>query len=170
MQLYIRRNSRPLNQHPLPCMKRGEWGTQGEGEEILAFQSFHWVMILHHCGNQCYICNLLWMHKIKQKAIKLIIRETKAINCRHILQKYLQYCHCHVCIRSLTRDTTLLLITPPNNVLTRFFSSGVISSSFDTKSIKNSAISFCSPVFSGWWSIVYTLQKLLGLYAFLSLS
>ena len=170
MWLYIRRTSRPLNQHPSPCMEKGEWGTQRMGEEILAFQSFHSVMILHHCGNQCYTGICCEHTRWSRNTMEYIIRETKATNCRYILRKYLQYCHCHVCIRSLTRDTTLLLITPPNNVLTRFFSSGVISSSFDTKSIKNSAISFCSPVFSGWWSIVYTLQKLLGLYAFLSLS
>lgn len=54
--------------------------------------------------------------------------------------------------------------------MTTVFKVGVISSSLLTKSIKNSAISFCSAVFRGWWSIVYTLQKLRGLYAFLSLS
>lgn len=63
----------------------------------------------------------------------------------------------------LTNETTLLLSTPQNKVLTSFFSSGVISSSLETRSIKNSAMSFCSPVFSGWWSIWYTLQKLRGL-------
>lgn len=66
-------------------------------------------------------------------------------------------------ISILTNETTLLLITPPNNVLTKVFNSGVISSSLDTRSIKNSAMSFCSPVFNNWWSIVYTLQKLRGL-------
>lgn len=62
-----------------------------------------------------------------------------------------------------TRDTKLLLSTPQNRVLTNFLSSGVISSSLETRSMKNSAMSFCSPVLRGWWSIWYTLQKLRGL-------
>ena len=48
--------------------------------------------------------------------------------------------------------------------------SGHISSSFEMRSVKNSVMSFCSPVFSGCLSMVYTLQKLFGLYAFRSLS
>ncbi len=38
------------------------------------------------------------------------------------------------------------------------------------RSVKNSAMSFCSPVLRGCLSIVYTLQNPRGLYAFLSLS
>ena len=38
------------------------------------------------------------------------------------------------------------------------------------RSEKNSCMSFCSPVLSGWLSMMYILQKLLGLYALRSLS
>ena len=49
-------------------------------------------------------------------------------------------------------------------------SSMPMSSSLLMRSWKNSVMSFCSPVFRGWWFMVYTLQKLRGLYAFRSLS
>jgi hypothetical protein len=92
----------------------------------------------------------------------------------------------------------LFVITPPNKLFTVFFfktnksqqlkcrkicpkskklfsmlaltSSGDISSILVIRSVKNSVISFCSPVLRGCLSIVYVLQKGLGLYALHSLS
>ena len=47
---------------------------------------------------------------------------------------------------------------------------GDISSIFPIKSVKNSVMSFCSPVFKGCLSMVYVRQNDLGLYAFRSLA
>ena len=69
-----------------------------------------------------------------------------------------------------TSDITLLVITPQNNSLIFSFNSGPISSSLETKSVKNSVISFCSPVLRGCLSIVYVLHNERGLYAFRILS
>ena len=45
-----------------------------------------------------------------------------------------------------------------------------MSSSLVMRWVKNSFMSFCSPVFNGFLSMMYVLQNDLGLYAFLSLS
>ena len=66
-------------------------------------------------------------------------------------------------LSTLARVDILLLMC----VLTR---AGDISSTLPIRSVKNSVMSFCSPVLSGCLSMVYVLQNVLGLYAFLSLA
>ncbi|RNA44194.1 hypothetical protein BpHYR1_030750 [Brachionus plicatilis] len=60
---------------------------------------------------------------------------------------------------------TTLVITPPNSFFISLFIPGSdVSSNLEIKSVKNSCMSFCSPVFNTCWSMVYTLHKSFGVY------